>query len=265
MNDTPKPESQGHARLRSSIEWDEYFAANEQRLLDVPWDDGVEISQVERDAIASSIQGFQLGESSEGRHLLKCARRYSEVHGDPSYLPAIQRFIREEQRHARELGRFMGMAGIPRIKKTWPDTVFRLLRHRAGLELSIGVLVTAEIIAKVYYPALRNATSSSVLRRVCDQIIHDEAPHVEFQCERLAILRQRRGRVGLAITHGSHRFLFWGTCFVVWYKHGKAMRAGGMKFRDFWNRCWQEFHLARQLMDPRLYRGIAEQAVVSNP
>lgn len=241
-------------KLRSSRDWDEYFAQNECSLLSIPWDDGAGVTEEEIAAITTSIQGFQLGESSEGFHLTRCANLYSEQTGDHAYFEAIKRFIREEQRHARDLARFMGLAGIATIKKTWPDTVFRSLRHLANLEVSISVLITAEIIAKVYYPALREATRSTVLRALCDQIIQDEGPHVEFQAQRLAILRRDRGRAALSIRHGLHRFLFFGTCLVVWYQHGKAIRSGGMGFWAFWHNCWREFALAREEMDPRRYQ-----------
>ncbi len=250
---TERDTASAELKTRSSKHWDDYFAQNERELLCIPWEDDACVTDWEIAAIATSIQGFQLGESSEGFHLSKCAKIYSERANESAYFDAIKRFIREEQRHARDLARFMDLAGIATIKKTWPDAVFRKLRHFADLEVSISVLITAEIIAKVYYPALREATASPVLRTLCDQIIHDEEPHVEFQAQRLAILRRNRGRTTLQIGHGLHRFLFFGTCLVVWYKHGKAIKAGGIGFRAFWRTCWREFALARRLMDPSTY------------
>ncbi len=248
--------------LRSSSEWLDYFRRNADQLLPIPWEHGPELTDKERESIAASVQGFQLGESSEGRHLAKCARDYAQSSGDVEYYPAIQLFIREEQRHARELGRFMERSGIPMIRKTWPDTVFRRLRHLASLEQSIGVLVTAEIIAKVYYPALREAACSGILQAICEQIIRDEAPHVEFQCERLAILRRQCSTPGLVLRHGLHRVLFFGTIFVVWMKHGRALRAGHYGFWRLWSTCWTEFADARRRMDPRSYTKAENAALV---
>jgi hypothetical protein len=235
----------------ASHRWLAYFRQNRDELLDVPWERGAEVTEEEVKTIRRSIQGFQLGESSEGRHLMQCARKYAEEHCDPDYREAVELFIKEEQRHACDLGRFMELAGIPRIKKTWPDTVFRRLRHAADLEISISVLVTAEIIAKVYYPALRTATSSMMLRTICDQIVHDETPHVEFQAEQLAILRRNCGPISLAVRHFLQRFLYWGTCLVVWFQHGQAMRAGGLTFGLYVRRCLSEFSEALRAMDPR--------------
>ena len=243
--------SAGLPGAKTSREWLGYFEHNARHLFDVPWDAPVG----ETEAIAESIQGFQLGASSEGRHLTACAREYAERTGDEDYVEALKYFIREEQRHARDLARFMERAGIPTIDRTWPDTVFRSLRQFAGLELSISVLITAEIVAKVYYPALREATRSPMLRRVCDRIISDEIQHVEFQSERLAMLRRGRGDAALAATHGLHRFLFGGTLGVVWWKHARALRAGGYGLRRFWSAAWRMFEETRRRMDPRTYRG----------
>ena len=240
-------------RLRTSEEWVAYFATNAKSLIEIPWERGAEISDAERAAIAASAQEFQRGESSEGGYLYQCAKAHAEGANDPEYVEAIQFFIREEQRHARELGRFLGLAGVPLLKRTWPDAVFRKLRHFGALEVSIGVLITAEIIAKVYYAALREATHSTVLRCLCDQILHDEFAHVQFQAERLAILRKDRSVWGRRLTHGLHRFLFFGTCLVVWWKHGGAMRSGGFGFRRFWRSCWRELNDAIFLMDVRNY------------
>ena len=190
--------------FHSTEYWRDYFLQNGATLLEIPWDLGVRFTSDQRRAVAESIAEFQLGESSEGKHLIRQAHDYARRSGDQAYPHTLGLFIAEEHRHARDLGRVLDLAGIPRASTSWPDTVFRWLRHRAGLELSIAVLVTAEIIAKVYYAALREATTSPVLRRLCDQICADELAHVEFQTERLAWLRRRRHRATIrAIRRGA--------------------------------------------------------------
>lgn len=229
--------------MHTSLEWREYYEENANSLLDIPWDLGAELTDIERCAIAASVQGFQAGESSEGRHLYRYAEKYAESTGDHDYLAAIKLFIAEEQRHARDLARFLEQNSIPTIKTTFPDRVFRKLRHMfGGLEISIAVLITAEIIAKVYYAALQQATKSAVLHTLCDQILRDELKHVEFQAEQLGKLRCRRKGPFQWITMGTQRFLYWGTCIVVWHFHKRAFRKGGFSFRRFWHSCWAEFN-----------------------
>jgi hypothetical protein len=244
--------------------WREYFLTNANSLLSVPWHLGVDLTPEERDAIATSVQQFQLGESSEGRHLFHAARAYAARSGDAAYPHTLALFIAEEHRHARDLGRFLDLAGIGRASRAWPDSVFRWLRHRAGLELSISVLVTAEIIAKVYYAALRDSTRSLVLRLLCDQICHDEVMHVFFQTERIAILRRTRGRLAIALLSLAHRLLLFGTLLVVWHTHGRAMRAGGVTFRCFWRESWREMRDALARMNPRNYAFAPRAAAAGN-
>src|SRR5205823_6297111 len=131
-----------------------------------------------------------------------------------------------------DLARFLAINAIPLAESTFPDRVFRLLRHLLGtLEISIAVLITAEIIAQVYYAALREATKSLIVRRLCEQILRVEASHVEFQAEQLAKLRARRGHVLYGLTVIAQRILFLGTCLVVWVFHRRAFEAGGQNFR----------------------------------
>jgi hypothetical protein len=244
----------------SSAEWAEYFLRNRECLLEQPWELGAEVTAAECEAIASSLQEFQLGESSEGRNLVTAAKAYAKRANDPTYVEALRLFIAEEHRHARDLGRFLDLAGVPRAAAAWPDTVFRWMRRGAGLETSIVVLVTVEIIAKVYYAALREATASRLLRRLCDQILRDEVMHVHFQTERLAILRSGRPRWRVAGRQFLHRFLMAGTCFVVWHKHGRAVRAGGYGFGRFWGETWREMREALVRSDPASYAAPVEPA-----
>src|SRR6476620_3746422 len=94
------------------------------------------------------------GYNSEGKHLYSFAKRFP----DPGYLECIRLFIPEEQMHAKVLAKFMKKHDIPQIKNHWTDSVFRWLRKLAGIENTVRVLLVAEIIAKVYYKGLKQAT-----------------------------------------------------------------------------------------------------------
>lgn len=228
--------------MPSSSEWRLYFEQNAQSLLEIPWYFGAELTSEEMAAMAQSLKEFQAGESSEGKHLVRDSQKYADQTGDQDYLAAIRLFIAEEQRHARDLGRFLTLNNIPLVRTTFTDRVFRKLRHIfGGLEISIAVLVTAEIIAKVYYAVLREATQSAILRRLCDQILSDELRHVQFQTGQLAKLRASRNRLGMFWTMGLQRLLYFGTVLVVWLFHRKAFRRGGHAFARYWKSCWREF------------------------
>ena len=237
----------------TSRQWLGYYRQNADAKDAIPWEAGAELTDDERQAIAASVQGFQLGESSEGRHLYQCAEAWGSRNDDSDYAPCIGLFIAEEQRHARDLGRFMDLNGIPRIRKALSDTAFRSLRRVAGLEVSIEVLVTAEVIAQVYYAALREATSSQVLRALCDRILRDEEEHVRFQSERLALVAKDYGYLRLALRRAGQRGLMMATLFIVWAAHRRAYRAGGYTFGRFAWETWGVLDRALMRMDPRAY------------
>src|SRR4051794_30829492 len=100
----------------TSQEWKSYYEHNARSLLDVPWERGAELGDDEIAAIGSSLQAFQAGENSEGHHLFKYAKAYVARTGDDAYVAAIRLFIAEEQRHARDLGRFLQLNKIPLLK-----------------------------------------------------------------------------------------------------------------------------------------------------
>src|SRR5262249_57391037 len=90
----------------------------------IPWERGAEVTPAELAAIARSLQGWQLGETSDGRHLRAAAARYAERVGEPDYLAAVELFIREEQRHGETLGRFLDLAGGGRATPACGDRPF---------------------------------------------------------------------------------------------------------------------------------------------
>ncbi|MEM6394458.1 MAG: ferritin-like domain-containing protein [Planctomycetota bacterium] len=237
----------------ASIEWRRHFWERRGRAALIPWDTGRSMIEAERDAVAGSIAEFELGERSEGRNLMRFARQHAAATGDEAYVPAMGLFIAEENRHAAMLARLMKVEGMGLKEKTATDGVFRWLRRLAGLELSIMVLVTAEIIAQVYYRALRDATGSAVLRAICRQILEDEDHHIRFQCERLAILRSRRSRVTVWRRRVCHRVLMGLTIAVVWKNHGKALRAGGYTLGRFRRHVAVKLERAMGIADPRGY------------
>jgi hypothetical protein len=221
--------------------WRDHFARNLAVTALLPWRDAPALSAIERAAIESSIQQFQLGEGSSGRRLLDRARVFAAKVGDEAFVPALALFVREEQRHSGRLLRFMEREGIPALPRHWVDSVFRRLRVLAGLELSLRVLVTAEIIAVPYYRALGAATASPLLRGVSEQILEDEAAHLRFQASMLARLGARRAGAIEWLAFRLHRLFLLGTTCVVWRGHRKVFQAARRTYRDLVKDALAEF------------------------
>ena len=221
--------------------WLSYFAQNALDAENICWDSHETLTAEEYHCIKDSIAAFQLGEYSEGAGLVKFAEHYAQSHASRPLVDITRLFIKEEQKHAFLLKRFMEQQHIPVIKKNWTDTVFRRLRKNVGYELSITVLITAEIIALVYYKALRACTHSIVLSAICDKILRDESAHVKYESGLLNYLHGRKPTGRRFSARFRHQFLYGGTVLVVYYDHRRVLRRGGYNLAAFWRDCWAEF------------------------
>jgi hypothetical protein len=223
-------------------------------LLIIPWERGAELTPTELELIAPSLQVFQQGESQEGEHFYRCARAYAETSGDVDYPEAHRLFMAEERRHGSDLARFLTLAGVPVLTESSRlARAFCWCGSRGGLEPTLLVILLSEIIAVVYYAALRRATRSTVLRRLCTQILRDEKQHIRFQSERLALLRRGRSAPLLALTHALDSPLFLGAVVACYGGHKGALRAGGLGFRGFAGEAWRVYRAAARQKDPRNY------------
>ena len=237
---SPETGQRPHAQTFSeqSANWTRYFERNRNHMEHVPWNRDVNLSDGERKTIAKSIATFQLGENAEGNAFKKAGRAYAQRTGDFEYLRALKLFIEEEQNHSAVLGRFMEQQHIPRIEKEWTDSTFRFVRKLAGLNVCITVLITAEIIAAVYYRALGQATGSPVLRAICGQILIDEAHHLQFQAGTLAKERASWNPIKRWFFRQLHRVFLLGTILVVWKEHRSVYRAGHLSFFQWMAMTW---------------------------
>lgn len=234
--------------------WSEYFSENKRNLQPILWDDPYRLDPQEYATIAHSIQQFQIGESSEGKYLIESAKRYLSGNPDKSYLQALIQFVHEEQRHAKELALFMSKQNIPMIRKHWVDQIFRKLRRFATLEQSITVLLTAEIIAAVYYDALKKATKSRTLTNLCEQILRDETKHIEFQSDALRSFARKRPKGINRLIRFSRLFLLSGTLAVVWCYHGKVFRAGGYSLNAYLKGALAEHERSEHIIERRMHQ-----------
>lgn len=223
----------------TQFDWLAYFEQNQQSWQEFDWDEVNLLTDSEKRLIARSIATFQLGESSEGSHLMKLAR----LQGNTTEILCLKAFIREEQRHARVLERFMQQANIPFLRRDWTDGIFRKLRRFANLEVAIAVLMTAEFIATLYYPALGRATRCPLLQKLCDRITQDEAIHLQFQ---ISLLHRRRwsrpqifNRLAIALHHGFFNL----TVLLIWREHNTVLQAGGYNFQQFWQDAQRVFKI----------------------
>ncbi|MFI5508615.1 ferritin-like domain-containing protein [Mycobacterium sp. NPDC051804] len=165
--------------------WVDHFEANEHvhRQVDAAIDFGADcaVPEAARRPLIASVRRFQLGESGDGRQLIRNAERA----GDPEYVRAISLFVAEEQQHAALLLRLLGYLGGTPMSRHWSDAIFVRLRRLLGLRTELMVLTVAEVVALSYYGALAAAAPDPVTRAVAARIVDDENAHVRFQRDRL--------------------------------------------------------------------------------
>jgi hypothetical protein len=216
----------------------EYHAEHPRR---VPETLSNALTAEERAAIADSIATFQLGEQSSGTNLLRAAHRFAQAQDAPELGRIMELLIREEQQHAALLRAFMSSHGVSTKQHDWTDRIFRRLRRLAELELSLGVLMTAELIGNVYYRALESATRCQRLRLLCRMLVADELAHVGFESDLLLAMRSRRSapvRLGLEL---GHQAFFLATATVVWVTHRQVLRRAGYGMLSFLGACRAQY------------------------
>jgi hypothetical protein len=239
---------------RTSQEWLTYYQANAEQQLHIPWKEGCRASSLELARILPSLRAWQLGETSDGAHLLKAAKNYGDTVRDPHFVDVARLFIKEEQRHGEMLGRYVEAAGRKRMEKNWGDTLFRKVRYAfPSMEIWVMPVIMVETIALIYYQAIHDATNCKLLRVICRQILHDEVAHIRFQYERLAILHSLRSRPYRLAIHLLHRLLFAIVCVAVWIGHARALQAGGHSLLSFWDVAWRKMRSSWRRMNPDLY------------
>jgi hypothetical protein len=191
-----------------------------------------QISALEHAHIGYSIAQFQRGESSEAKDFLEKSKAFATEIDALAFYEAAKLFVAEENYHSKLLESFMGQMQIEFASQSWTDNVFRWIRSIGDIAWSSRVLLTAELLAQVYYPALQEATSSKMLHHICERIIDDEAFHILFQTERIARVLLHRHPLKRLIHTVCGGVLFCGTIFVVWFEHRTAV-SRSLSFSQF--------------------------------
>ena len=230
-------------KLSDLNEWENYFLKNKLNLQKITWNYQDLLSKKEKDCISSSIAKFQLGEYSEGQKLIEFCDKYSRKYEDKILKKITALFIKEEQAHSYILKRFMKLNNIAILKSDWTDNIFRLIRSISGYELSITVLITAEIISLTYYKALSKATKNNLLKDICLKIIEEERKHVLYESMLLKNMRKQKMRISQLLIFVSHKLFFLCSVLLVLMDHRKVIFSGGFNAYSFCVKNIEEFNI----------------------
>ena len=219
--------------MKTSREWIEHFKENLTKKR-IDWQQDPQITNQEKSAILYGLKAWQKGETSDGAHLRKAAAKFARRTQDPDYLEAINLFIREEQKHGANLGRYIDRIHEQRLNFDWGDFLFRSIRYlNSSMEIWTVTVIIVESAAQLFYQALKDATGCPLLKEICTDILIDEAHHIRFQKERLAQIMAPKGFLNFHISLALYFLFFRATSLAIWIAHGKAFKAGGMGRKKF--------------------------------
>ena len=149
-------------------------------------------------------------------------------------MDAMRLFIKEEQKHGNNLGRYLDIINEPRIKKNWGDTLFRKVRHlNTSMQWWTIAVLTVESAAQIFYQCLNDASNCKLLQQICCDILIDEAPHIQFQQQRLQAIIHLKSNSNKWFSLILYKIFFYCTSFVVWLAHKKLFKAGDVNFKKY--------------------------------
>jgi rubrerythrin len=222
--------------MKSSTVWVAHFEKNLEKKR-INWQQKPEITQDELQRIRYGLRAWQKGETSDGHNLRTAAFRYARKINDPMYYKAIGLFIKEEQKHGANLGRYIDLIGEKRIQFDWGDYLFRRIRGlNRSMEVWTVTVIVVELAAQVFYRALKNATNCPLLRQICSDILIDEAYHIRFQQERLMEILSRKTFLSRHLSQISYYLFGLFVARIIWQAHSQAFLAGAVNRSVFLKR-----------------------------
>ena len=248
--------------MQSSQEWIEHYRANAlNQRIDWTLTPGITPKQVR--VIRRSLQAWQLGETSDGKNLIRAASRYALRIDDPDYLKAVILFIKEEQKHGANLGRYLDAIGEKRIQKDWGDTLFRKVRYlNTSMEIWTLAVLVVESTAQVFYQALKNSTACPLLRQICTDILIDEAYHITFQVQRMTVLFCAKKPLQKWLSRPVYKSFFFGVTLLVWFAHRRLFRAGGNTLKIYIRKMHYKYYKTlHRAMTSKMHSGSFQPAM----
>lgn len=235
--------------------WISHFEANTRlnHEMQLP-DTACALPEPIRTAIARSIAIFQLGESGGGTRLRRYTRSIASLENLQGYQRAVDLFVAEEQSHAALLARTVTHLRGTLLQKQWTNSIFRWMRDLVNLEFNIQVLLTAELIAEVYFGLLALRCSDPVVQTVAKKLLRDEMGHLAFQRDFLFERLKTFTPAVQRLWRWQFQAIHLATACVVSWDHRECLRSLGVTPADFRTRavrCWENFQsrLERRLRE----------------
>lgn len=251
--------------------WLAYFEGNARRDCAPAATLGAEVPRALWGPLSQSLGRFQLGESAGGK-IHEAIATHSDPALDAGTRRAVQLYIEEEWRHARELALIVEALDGKLQTAHWTNGAFTACRRLLGLRTKMMTLAIAEVIGIVYYRALARGVGSPALAVSLRRIADEESRHLDFQAAffghavlqvpswRRAPYRRLLQAMMLAILAAA--------LLVLLLDHGRVLRHAKANVRGVVSAAWRELS-GRRFLGPVLpaprARGPARRAPPAAP
>lgn len=210
--------------------WQNWFEINQQKeYFRVPSLIELRDTELQRE-LGDVLAWFQRGETGEGR-IVHEAKRSGDPLAEPAFLRALELYIAEEGKHARQLGRLVRALGAQPLQTLHAESAFRRIRRALGFRHKMLVLTVAEVIGLVFYEMTALHVDHPAIRLALYDIAADERKHLRLQIDffRTALERTPKAlrplhRLGIESVFGT--LLLGGTLFLFFGRRAFFDRAG---------------------------------------
>lgn len=217
--------------------WRDYFEENRKLRPSVHLPYEIILDEAVHEPLIRSLQRFQIGETGDGHHL----RRFAKKTGDSAYMHSIDLFIKEEQNHAQILAQVILSMNGTLLNWHWTDIAFVLLRRIFHLKTELLILLIAEVIGKCFYKCVADKINNETLEEVFSLIVLDEILHLEFHTEFLADNLKSYPWVVRHVVHYVWCMVFFTACYAFVLDHKPALAALKVSSGEFIETCSKVF------------------------
>ncbi len=236
----PSSDGEGAKKSFNSSDWRDYFEENRKSRPAIRVPNEIVLDETLRQPLLKSLQTFQIGESGDGRHL----RKYAKKLGDPVYMQCMDMFIKEEQNHSQMLAAVILALNGTLINWHWSDLVFIGLRRLFHLKTELFILMIAEVIGKVFYQYVSERVDNEPMQEVFSLIVLDEILHIEFHTEFLAEQLRNYPWMAKFAAHYIWCVIFYTACFAFVLDHKTTLAALKISSGEFIETSSRIFHRA---------------------
>jgi hypothetical protein len=206
--------------------------------------------------LVRSLEQFQLGDGGGPASLIAYdAERFRNQTTEMRVI--VDFWFSEEREHSRLLGCAVDRFGGKQIASHWSFTAFCLCRRALGVRFELQILLLTEIVSTAYYRVLRRNCEDPAVRGMCGRILHEEAGHISFHCDRLAA----EGRTPHGIVGGLWAAQFWifghAAATMLWINHRRCLISLGGSAAEYYREVRRELRrfamsLSRRERDMRI-------------